>query len=111
MNNYLWFLFIVIDVFLIVKTGYYQNHHFWIFLFLITFFDFFEEFGNRGKGNYSFIIRFIGFILFLLSIILSFVFAGWKIAILIFVTFFLVGKNLNSLFVNKIFSVIKDSYK
>ncbi len=94
--------------YLIFKTGAYQEHIFWIFLFSETFFDFFEELGKQGKGEYSDIIRITGFLLFIVSIVLSFFFAGWKIAILIFVTFFLLGKNVNFFIVNRIFTTLKE---
>lgn len=102
MNNYLCFFIIIgIDIFFIAKTRIYQNYYFWIFLFLETFFDFFMKLGYHGKGEYSSGINAMGLILFLGTVALSF-FSGWKIAILVFVTFFLLGNNLNLLLVGHI---------
>ena len=82
-------------------------NYYWIFLFLETFFDFIFVFGDKGNGEWSPIITCVGFILFIITFIVSFFIAGWKIAVLVFITYFLIGKTLNNLFVNKIFNAMK----
>ena len=107
MSNTLWITLIIINVIVIFITGQFINISFWIFLLFEIIFDFIYEFGKKGKGRYSQIIFFVGFILFLITIVLSFIFVGWKIAILIFITYFLIGNNLNNVLINKIFSFLR----
>jgi hypothetical protein len=76
MNSFIWILFVAIDVLCIIKFNFYNNFYFWLTLFATGISGFIEELGERGKGEYSIYIRYVGFVMLFVTLILAFIILG-----------------------------------